>query len=193
MRHLLILLALLFSTSTLAQDETPDSGLSGGHWQISEAVSPFTDRVQVLTYIGSHEPVGEGPAREYAVLVVGCTYEGEFRILVGTRMPLANSWPDDPVVDIRFDREPAFELRMLASNDNESLVFPDPDETLRFLEEHDTLLLGWRSVTGRRAIASFDLRGLTETLKNEPRALCRATYAIATPVPTRTRGPKGRK
>jgi len=134
-----------------------------GKWTVKTTVNPLDDSKTVLA---SLEADPESSIRLKGglmpQLVVRCK-RGELEVYAITGTAAEKDGKDQrSTVSLRYDKQPAFDVRMDQSTEGDALFWPDATESARKLLGAERLLVVFTPVNASPALMQFDLRGFAD-------------------------------
>lgn len=160
-----------------------------GHWVVTQTIDEFTDETSYLVF-GDSEDTFRGWLDEYhATLAVGC-YNNNLRVAVDidTQFDVEYGAGDYITVLLRFDNEAASSAIMRELESGSVAIFENPEEMLRQLLSHNSLLFGFTPFNAAQASVTFDLTRLQEALDASEHT-CETQSLSSITLPTATVAP----
>lgn len=134
-------------------------------WVARTETSPVDDRQNVfLSRTAESEITGWLGKKHRPTLMIRCK-ENRTEMFVTTGMAASVEYRDQHTVTIRYDKEPAFEVRMGDSTDKEALFFGDAIPQIKRMMGQQEMLFRFTPFNASPAMTTFKVAGLEEAIK----------------------------
>lgn len=154
------------SRVSLPKIEQEVSLTGSGKWRVEKEISSLDDSTNVYLSIKANDIV-KGWLDQYTpTLQIRCK-ENTTDAYVVVGMSVANTYGQYNTAEItlRFDKTKAFDVQMDKSTDGEAVFFRQPIQVIKQMMKHNRLLFQFTPFNSSPAITTFDLTGLSETIK----------------------------
>lgn len=133
-----------------------------GKWHVTEETSPIDDSINVLLSLFANDMVKSGYKTVTPVLFVRCK-ENETRVVINWSLYLGL---EETEMLTRLDSQKARTSKWSLSTDNEAVFFRGSNvDFAKTLMRHEKLLTQVTPYGENPVMATFDIRGLSETIK----------------------------
>jgi type VI secretion system protein VasI len=141
----------------------PDVSTAPGNWTVRTEVSPLDDSESVYLVLPASAPIPSWPMDVTPTLYVRCKENvTEVYLVPGLVVAPDIDQLKRATVTVRFEKEPAFEIRCDVSTNSEALFFPNAVAFARLLMKHDSMLVQFEPYNDSPKLTRFTLTGLSE-------------------------------
>lgn len=157
---------------TVGVDEPRTTSEKGpGDWTVTRSVSPVDDSETVTSYVRADKDIS-GWLHTYRPHIIVRCQEHKLDVFITTGMSAMVESGDYRSATIRFDKDPAIDVKMSESTDGEALFFSykDKDSVLRGFEDHSSVLFRFVPFNSNPTYTTFSLRGSAKAIGEVRRA-----------------------
>lgn len=158
---------LTFLAVAAASLTGPMAAASAGDWTQEVGVSKMDDSRTVVLSLSANAAVHGWPEKVVMPTLKLRCREGKVDayVIIGMAAAVEYGGTDSATVRLRFDKEPAQQLRTSKSTNGEALFFGDAKKMITTMARHQTLLFRFTPFNSVPQETSFSLYGLSAVLK----------------------------